>query len=66
MEAVCKREYGAWTRNQKLAFWINAYNAYTVKLILDHYPDKSIRDIGLLPHAAWRKENEDTGSERPS
>lgn len=27
------------------AFWINAYNAYTVKLILDHYPVNSIRDI---------------------
>ena len=27
------------------AFWINAYNAFTVKLILDHYPVQSIRDI---------------------
>ncbi len=34
-----------WSKNEKLAFWINAYNAYTVKLILDHYPLKSIRDI---------------------
>lgn len=30
---------------QKLAYWINAYNAYTLKLILDHYPLESIRDI---------------------
>ena len=29
----------------QLAFWINAYNAYTIKLILDHYPVASIRDI---------------------
>ncbi|EIA08564.1 DUF547 domain-containing protein [Flavobacterium frigoris] len=28
-----------------LAYWINAYNAYTVKLILDNYPVKSIKDI---------------------
>jgi hypothetical protein len=28
-----------------LAYWINAYNAYTVKLILDNYPTKSIKDI---------------------
>lgn len=28
-----------------LAFWINAYNSFTVKLILNHYPLKSIRDI---------------------
>lgn len=27
------------------AFWINAYNAFTVKLILKHYPVKSIMDI---------------------
>jgi hypothetical protein len=34
-----------WSRNQQLAYWINAYNAYTVKLILKHYPVKSIKDI---------------------
>lgn len=33
------------TRDEKLAFWINAYNAFTVKLILNHYPLKSIKDI---------------------
>ena len=32
-------------RDEQLAFWINAYNAFTVKLILNHYPLKSIRDI---------------------
>ncbi len=30
---------------EKLAFWINAYNAMTVDLILRHYPIKSIKDI---------------------
>src|SRR5262245_26551743 len=34
-----------WSRNEQMAFWINAYNAFTVKTILDHYPVKSIRDI---------------------
>ena len=34
------------TPNQGLAFWINAYNAFTIKLILKRYPDiKSIKDI---------------------
>lgn len=33
------------TRYQRLAFWINAYNAVTLKLILDHYPVKSIKKI---------------------
>lgn len=27
-----------WSRQQKLAFWINAYNAYTLRVIVDHYP----------------------------
>ena len=34
-----------WNRNERLAYWINAYNAFTIKLILDHYPVKSIKDI---------------------
>ena len=29
-----------------MAYWIDAYNAYTIRLILDHYPVKSIKDIG--------------------
>ena len=33
------------TRDERLAFWINAYNAFTVKMILNHYPLKSIKDI---------------------
>lgn len=36
----------SWTKEEKLAFWINAYNAFTVKLITDYYPIKSIKDIG--------------------
>jgi hypothetical protein len=44
---------GPFTGDQKLAFWINAYNAYTLKLVLDHYPLKSIRSIGFLPGAAF-------------
>jgi hypothetical protein len=33
------------TKAQKLAYWINVYNAFTIKLILDNYPLKSIKDI---------------------
>jgi len=40
-----------WTRDEKLAYWINAYNAYTIKLIIDSYPVKSIKDI----KAPWDK-----------
>ena len=35
-----------WTTSDKIAYWLNAYNAFTVKLILKHYPLKSIKDLG--------------------
>jgi hypothetical protein len=34
-----------WSRDERLAYWINAYNAFTLKLIMDHYPVQSIKDI---------------------
>ncbi len=34
-----------WNENDQKAYWINAYNAFTVALILKHYPVKSIKDI---------------------
>ena len=34
-----------WSRSETLAYWINAYNAFTVKLIIDNYPIESIRAI---------------------
>jgi hypothetical protein len=35
-----------WSKQEKLAYWINAYNAFSLELILEHYPIKSIKDIG--------------------
>ncbi len=34
-----------WSKNEKLTYWINLYNATTIKLILDHYPVKSITNL---------------------
>lgn len=34
-----------WIKEEKLAYWINAYNALTIDLILRNYPLKSIKDI---------------------
>lgn len=34
-----------WTLQERMAYWINAYNAFTIKLITDNYPVKSIKDI---------------------
>lgn len=36
----------SWKKNDRLAFWINTYNAFTVKLIVKNYPVKSIKDLG--------------------
>ena len=35
-----------WAETEELAYWINAYNAYTLQLIIKHYPLSSIKDIG--------------------
>lgn len=55
LESVERSELEAWPRADQLAFWINAYNAYTVKLVLDHYPLRSIRSIGFLPGSAFKR-----------
>lgn len=41
LAAVRPAEYEAWPRPEKMAFWVNAYNAFTIKAILDNYPIKS-------------------------
>lgn len=34
-----------WTKEEQLSYWINTYNIFTIKLISDNYPVKSIKDI---------------------
>ncbi len=34
-----------WNRDEQLAYWINAYNAFTIKMMVKHYPVASIKDI---------------------
>ena len=38
LASLTRQEYDAWSRSEQIAFWINAYNALTLKLIIDHYP----------------------------
>ncbi len=40
---------GTLGRDQQKAYWINLYNALTVRVILDHYPVASIRKINISP-----------------
>ena len=46
LEGVSQDGFSGFSQHERLAFLINAYNAFTVKLIVDHYPVKSIKDIG--------------------
>lgn len=42
-----------WSAAKVKAFWVNAYNAYTIKIILDNYPLKSILNIKKKGKDAW-------------
>lgn len=60
-----------WSREEQLAYWINAYNAFTIKLIVDHYPVNSIRDIGPsleipLVNTVWHLEFFEIGGQPAS
>ncbi len=54
LQSVIVTETG---RRQQYAYWINLYNAVTIKVILDHYPVKSIRKISysLLSRGPWKE-----------
>ena len=43
----------AWSKNETMAYWINAYNAYTVQLMVKNYPLKSIMDLKYNGKSAW-------------
>jgi hypothetical protein len=56
LSAVGRGEFDAWPKPQQMAFLINAYNAFTVELILTRYPDlKSIKDLGSFLGSPWKK-----------
>ncbi len=44
------------SEKQQFAFYINAYNAWTIKLVLSGYPGlKSIKDMGSFFKSPWEK-----------
>lgn len=45
-----------WSVEEQLAFYINAYNAFTLQLVLDNYPVKSIKDIGGIKGPFLKKD----------
>ncbi len=54
--AACPDAYATWSEPEQIAYWINLYNAATVALVVAEYPIASIRVIGWLPHAAFRRD----------
>ncbi|HPD46290.1 MAG TPA: DUF547 domain-containing protein [Anaerohalosphaeraceae bacterium] len=38
LDKLDPREYFPWGRNEKIAFWINAYNLFTLKVVVENYP----------------------------
>ena len=39
----------------RMAFWINAYNAFVIKGVLEEYPIKSVLKVGLIPHSFFKR-----------
>ncbi|WP_281979582.1 DUF547 domain-containing protein [Tenacibaculum mesophilum] len=52
-ELAVTKPQKSWTAAKTKAFWVNAYNAYTIQLILDNYPLKSIMNIKKKGKDAW-------------
>lgn len=56
LDFLASLDPGMMPRNEKFAFYINAYNAWTIKLILTKYPDlTSIKDLGSFFSSPWKK-----------
>jgi len=56
LSAVTAAQFAAWTQPEQLAFLINAYNAFTLELILSKYPElASIRDLGSWLTSPWKQ-----------
>ena len=54
--AVPQATFNSWSRPEQMAFLINAYNGFTIALVLSKYPQlKSIKDVGSLVQSAWKK-----------
>lgn len=52
-ELAANAPSSSWSKNETMAYWINAYNAYTVQLMVKNYPLKSIMDLKYSGKSAW-------------
>jgi hypothetical protein len=54
LAATTPKQHAGWTRDERFAFWINAYNAFTIQLVRDRGPVKSIRKLGGFLSTPWK------------
>jgi hypothetical protein len=56
LSALPRAAFASFTRAQQMAFLINAYNAFTIELVLTRYPKlSSIKDLGHLLQTPWKQ-----------
>ena len=55
VSAVDKAEYETFSRAQKLSFLINAYNGFTLQVVINNYPINSIKDLGSFFTSVWQQ-----------
>ena len=56
LSGVSQAQFQKFNKLERRAFLINAYNAFTLQLILTKYPDlKSIKDLGSFFNSPWKK-----------
>lgn len=56
LSSVTEASFNGFTKPQQVAFLINAYNAFTLELILTRYPKLvSIKDLGNLLRSPWKQ-----------
>ncbi len=56
LSAVPRAHFDRWPQPERTAFLLNAYNAFTVELILTGWPEiASIKDLGSLLRSPWKR-----------
>ncbi|MBT7195838.1 MAG: DUF547 domain-containing protein [Nitrospina sp.] len=51
------------SQESRLTFWINVYNILAAKMITDHYPIESIKDVGSIFKSVWKRPAGNVGGE---
>ncbi|MBI5362561.1 MAG: DUF547 domain-containing protein [Planctomycetes bacterium] len=53
LTGVDQPEFAKWKKQEQLAFWINAYNAYTLRRVLESYPFEKVNELGAEKKGPW-------------